>query len=72
VVFLHGVEIWQPLVGRKREALLRASLLIANSSSTVAATRAVNPWIPSVEVMLLWGSRRPRSPSMRVCCRRCA
>lgn len=43
VVFLHGVEVWQPLVGRTREALLGASLLIANSATTVAATRAANP-----------------------------
>jgi phosphatidylinositol alpha-1,6-mannosyltransferase len=53
VVFLHGVEVWQPLVGRRREALLGASLLIANSATTVAATRAVNPWLPHVEVVWL-------------------
>ncbi len=29
MVFLHGVEVWQPLAGRRREALLGASLLIA-------------------------------------------
>ena len=53
VVFLHGVEVWQPLAGRRREALLGASLLIANSATTVAATRAVNPWLPHVEVVWL-------------------
>ncbi len=53
VVFLHGVEVWQPLAGRRREALLGASLLIANSATTVATTRAVNPWLPNVEVTWL-------------------
>src|ERR1017187_1350949 len=53
VVFLHGVEVWQPLDGRRREALLGATLLIANSATTVAATRAVNPWLPNVAVVWL-------------------
>jgi phosphatidylinositol alpha-1,6-mannosyltransferase len=53
VVFLHGVEVWQPLVGRRREALLGATLLIANSATTVAGTRAANPWLPNVEVVWL-------------------
>jgi hypothetical protein len=56
VVFLHGVEVWQPMVGRRREVLLGASLLIANSATTVAATRAANPWLPHAEVVWL-GSR---------------
>jgi phosphatidylinositol alpha-1,6-mannosyltransferase len=53
MVFLHGIEVWEPLVGRRREALFRASLLIANSATTVAATRAANPWLPHVEVVWL-------------------
>jgi glycosyltransferase involved in cell wall biosynthesis len=53
VVFLHGVEAWQPFAGRRREALLGASLLIANSATTVAAARAANPWLPDVEVVWL-------------------
>ena len=53
VVFLHGVEVWEPLFGRRREALLGASLLIANSTTTIAATRAANPWLPHVEVAWL-------------------
>jgi len=53
VVFLHGVEVWQPLAGRRREALLGASMLIANSATTVAVTRQVNPWLPEVEVVWL-------------------
>ena len=52
-VFLHGVEVWQPLVGRRREALLGATRLIANSATTVAAARAANPWLPSVQVAWL-------------------
>jgi glycosyltransferase involved in cell wall biosynthesis len=60
VVFLHGVEVWQPLVGRRREALLGASLLIANSATTVAATRAANPWLPDVEVVWLGVSAPPQ------------
>jgi phosphatidylinositol alpha-1,6-mannosyltransferase len=52
-VFLHGVEVWQPLLNRRREALLGASVLIANSATTVAATRVANPWLPSVEVAWL-------------------
>jgi phosphatidyl-myo-inositol dimannoside synthase len=53
VVFIHGVEVWEPLVGRRREALLGATLLIANSATTVAMTRATNPWLPSVQVTWL-------------------
>jgi len=52
-VFLHGVEVWQPLANRRREALLGASILIANSATTVAKTRAANPWLPGVEVVWL-------------------
>ena len=52
-VFLHGIEVWEPLVSRRREALLRANILISNSATTVAATRAVNPWLPEVKVTWL-------------------
>jgi len=52
-VFLHGVEVWQPLANRRREALLGAAVLVANSATTVAVTRAANPWLPSVEVAWL-------------------
>jgi len=52
-VFIHGVEVWQPLGGRRREALLGASVLIANSATTVSTTRKVNPWLPKVEVAWL-------------------
>lgn len=52
-VFIHGVEVWQPLGGRRREALLGASAIIANSATTVASTRKLNPWLPKVEVVWL-------------------
>jgi phosphatidylinositol alpha-1,6-mannosyltransferase len=53
VVFLHGVEVWQPLHGRRREALLRANLLLTNSATTESTARAVNPWLPQVKVTWL-------------------
>jgi phosphatidylinositol alpha-1,6-mannosyltransferase len=52
-VFIHGVEVWQALGGRRREALLGASAIVANSATTVAATRRANPWLPEVEVAWL-------------------
>jgi phosphatidylinositol alpha-1,6-mannosyltransferase len=52
-VFLHGVEVWEPVVGSRREALRRASLLLANSSTTETAARMMNPWLPKPEVVWL-------------------
>lgn len=52
-VFIHGVEVWQALGGRRREALLGASVIVANSATTVAATRRANPWLPEAEVAWL-------------------
>jgi Zn ribbon nucleic-acid-binding protein len=43
-VFLHGIEVWKPIVGRRREALLGASLLLVNSATTVKEARVFNPW----------------------------
>jgi len=57
-VFLHGIEVWEPLVGRRREALLRANILLANSATTAAAARSVNPWLPEVKVTWLGVPRR--------------
>jgi len=57
-VFLHGIEVWEPLVSRRRQALLRANILLANSATTVAAARAVNPWLPAVTVTWLGVPRR--------------
>jgi phosphatidyl-myo-inositol dimannoside synthase len=60
-VFLHGIEVWQPLVGMRREALLRASLLLTNSATTEARARLVNPWLPKLHVTWLGvrGQLRP-------------
>jgi phosphatidyl-myo-inositol dimannoside synthase len=52
-VFLHGIEVWKPVVGRRREALLGANLLLVNSVTTENETRAFNPWLPKVEVTWL-------------------
>ena len=57
-VFLHGIEVWKPLVGRRREALLGASLLLVNSATTAAETRVLNPWLPKVEVTWLGVERQ--------------
>ena len=57
-VFLHGMEVWEPLVNRRREALLKATILLSNSATTVAAARAVNPWLPPVTVTWLGVPRR--------------
>jgi phosphatidylinositol alpha-1,6-mannosyltransferase len=53
VVFIHGVEVWQPLRGRRREALLGASVIVANSATTAAIARKFNPWLPDVQVAWL-------------------
>ena len=57
-IFLHGIEVWEPLVNRRREALLRANILLSNSATTVAAARSVNPWLPAVQVTWLGVPRR--------------
>lgn len=63
-VFIHGVEVWQPLANRRREALLGATVLIANSATTIGRTRLVNPWLPNVEVAWLGvrGATQPTDP----------
>jgi phosphatidylinositol alpha-1,6-mannosyltransferase len=53
VVFLHGLEVWERLAGRRREALLGARVLLANSATTEAAARIANPWLPKVDVVWL-------------------
>jgi phosphatidylinositol alpha-1,6-mannosyltransferase len=52
-VFLHGIEVWKPIVGRRREALLGANLLLVNSATTAAEARVFNPWLPKVKVTWL-------------------
>jgi phosphatidyl-myo-inositol dimannoside synthase len=58
-VFLHGIEVWKPLVGRRREALLGANLLLVNSATTAAEARVFNPWLPKVEIT--WLGVEPQS-----------
>jgi phosphatidyl-myo-inositol dimannoside synthase len=57
-VFLHGIEVWRPIVGRRREALLGASLLLVNSATTENETRVFNPWLPKAEVTWLGVERQ--------------
>jgi phosphatidylinositol alpha-1,6-mannosyltransferase len=61
-VFLHGIEVWEPLVGRRRAALEGANLVLANSATTVAGARDVNPWLPDGEITWL-GVRGRRQPN---------
>jgi phosphatidylinositol alpha-1,6-mannosyltransferase len=51
-VFLHGVEVWQPLTRIRRYALQIADLLIANSSYTANRFRHANPWTADRPIMV--------------------
>ena len=57
-VFLHGIEVWKPLVGRRKEALLGANLLLVNSATTQNEARVFNPWLPNAEVTWLGVERQ--------------
>jgi phosphatidyl-myo-inositol dimannoside synthase len=57
-VFLHGIEVWKPLVGRRREALLGANILLVNSATTQNEARVFNPWLPKAEVTWLGVARQ--------------
>ena len=57
-VFLHGIEVWKPIVGRRREALLGANLLLVNSATTQNEARVFNPWLPKAEVTWLGVERQ--------------
>jgi len=57
-VFLHGIEVWRPIVGRRREALLGANLLLLNSATTQNEARVFNPWLPKAEVTWLGVERQ--------------
>ncbi|MBV9182051.1 MAG: glycosyltransferase family 4 protein [Acidobacteria bacterium] len=57
-VFLHGMEAWTPVVGKRRQALLRANILLANSETTVRKARAANPWLPEIKIVWLGVPRR--------------
>lgn len=61
-VFLHGIEVWEPLSGRRREALLGANLLIVNSATTVDIALRYNRWLPKAEIVWLGtGARHHRT-----------
>lgn len=60
VVFLHGVEVWEPLAGRRRDALLQANLLLTNSATTEAEGRKVNAWLPKAKVVWLGVANQPQ------------
>ena len=50
VVFLHGIEAWQPLAPATRHVLADAALLIANSRHTATRTARANPGLGPIEV----------------------
>ena len=60
-VFLHGIEVWVPLLGRRQEALLGANVLVVNSATTEVLAREINPWLPKAKVVWLGvpGHHRP-------------
>jgi glycosyltransferase involved in cell wall biosynthesis len=64
-VFLHGIEVWKPLVGRRREALIGANLLLVNSAITEAEARIFNPWLPKVTVTWLGVERQNEIADVR-------
>jgi glycosyltransferase involved in cell wall biosynthesis len=57
-VFLHGIEVWRPIVGRRREGLLGASTLLVNSATTEREARVFNPWLPKPEITWLGVERQ--------------
>jgi phosphatidyl-myo-inositol dimannoside synthase len=50
VVFLHGIEAWQPLSIATRQILGDASLLVANSRHTAERAAAANPGLGAIEI----------------------
>src|ERR1039458_4092241 len=64
-VFLHGIEVWRPIVGRRREALLGANLLLVNSATTQNEARVFNPWLPNAEVTWLGVDRKSETANVR-------
>jgi phosphatidylinositol alpha-1,6-mannosyltransferase len=52
-IFLHGFELWTNLEGGRRDALMSAWILVANSQTTIDMTRKNNPWLPRAEVTWL-------------------
>lgn len=66
-IFLHGVEVWQPLTQRRRRALENAAILLTNSAHTLERARQVNPWMPGARVVWLGvpASYRPADAGSR-------
>jgi hypothetical protein len=51
-------EVSTEVIGRRREALLGANLLLVNSAMTKTEARVFNPWLPKVEVTWLGVERQ--------------
>lgn len=49
-VFLHGIEVWQPLPPKTLRLIADADLRIANSHYTATRARSANPGIGAIEV----------------------
>ncbi|MBV8207900.1 MAG: glycosyltransferase family 4 protein [Acidobacteria bacterium] len=52
-VFLHGIEVWEPLREGHRRALEGATVLVTNSQHTLDRARLANPWMPEAHVAWL-------------------
>jgi phosphatidylinositol alpha-1,6-mannosyltransferase len=50
IVFLHGIEAWQPLPPSGRRAIDGAAVRIANSQHTASRVREANPGIGEIHV----------------------
>lgn len=50
VIFLHGIEAWQPLSAATRQVLAESALLIANSRHTADRALEANPGLGRVEI----------------------
>jgi glycosyltransferase involved in cell wall biosynthesis len=53
VIWLNGIEVWEPLEGCRRLALNEANGLLAISATTLARARLANPWLRRAEVVWL-------------------
>lgn len=53
VIFLHSVEVWRPQTARRKDALLKAAMLLSNSTTTVTQAKNFNPWLPDAQVVWL-------------------
>jgi phosphatidylinositol alpha-1,6-mannosyltransferase len=72
IVFCHGVEVWEPLPARRREALLAADMVLAPSTHTAEKLRNVQgvaaekirllPWPVNAEMLQM--SEEPSNLSL--------